>query len=224
MAILVAVVGLGLLIAAHVEDAMLCGHDWGQLRQNELADGQHVLLALKHASELGEVRLEPVLFIILDRGVLQVPNHLVDVVLQGGDFAAGIDLDESGQVAFGNCSRDVGNRSHLGSQICREPIDVVCEIFPGAGRPRNTRLTAEFAFDTYFAGNCGDLIGESCQCLDHAVNGISKFRNFTLSLDQQLPFQISVGYSGDHLRNTADLVRQVGRHEVHIISEIFPGA
>ena len=73
-------------MSSDVEDALLRGHDRGQLREDQASDGQEVALALKHAAELGEVRLEPVLLAVLQRRVLQVADHLVDVVLQGGDL------------------------------------------------------------------------------------------------------------------------------------------
>ena len=85
------------------------------------------------------------------RRVLQVADHLVDVVLQSGDFALRIDLNRTRQIAFRHRRRDVGDRAHLRRQIRGELIDVVGQVAPRAGRAGHVGLAAEFSFDTHFA-------------------------------------------------------------------------
>src|SRR5438105_4723990 len=63
-----------------VEDAVLRADDGCQLGEDHLRDREEVALALEHAGELGEVCLEPVLLRVLEGRVLQVTDHLVDVV------------------------------------------------------------------------------------------------------------------------------------------------
>src|SRR5207245_926812 len=50
----------------HVEDAVLRADDRCQLGEDHLRDREEIALALEHAGELGEVRLEPVLLRVLE--------------------------------------------------------------------------------------------------------------------------------------------------------------
>ena len=71
--------------------------------------GVQVALPLQHASELGEIGLEPVLFLIAFRRSPEVADHGVDVVFQLGDFAAGFHLNGTSQVALGDGGGDFGD-------------------------------------------------------------------------------------------------------------------
>ena len=59
--------------------------------------GLEVLLPLHHAREPGEVGLQPVLLGVLLGRLLQVDDHLVDVVFERGDLALRFDGDRSRQ-------------------------------------------------------------------------------------------------------------------------------
>ena len=65
-----------------VEHAVLRGDDRREFGEDQFADREHIFLALQHAGELGQVGFEPVLLVVLDGRVLQVADHLVDVVLR----------------------------------------------------------------------------------------------------------------------------------------------
>lgn len=79
-----------------VNRALLRLDQRGEFREQHLADGEQVALALQHARELRQVRLQPVLFLVpLGRGP-QIVDHRVDVVLQFRHFAARLDLDGPG--------------------------------------------------------------------------------------------------------------------------------
>jgi hypothetical protein len=52
-----------------------------QLREHHAADVRQIALPLKHAAELGQIRLEPVLLGVLLRRIAQVADHFVDRVL-----------------------------------------------------------------------------------------------------------------------------------------------
>src|ERR1700736_5555627 len=71
----------------YVEDALLCVYQRGQLRQYHLGDGLHVALSLQHSCESSEIGLEPVLLGVLLSSILEIKNHLVDIVLQRRDLA-----------------------------------------------------------------------------------------------------------------------------------------
>ena len=81
-------------VAEHLIHRTLLGvHERRKLRQQELAHRDQIALPLKHAGELREVGLEPVLLLVAVGRPPQVVDHRIDVVFQFGNFAAGLDLD-----------------------------------------------------------------------------------------------------------------------------------
>jgi hypothetical protein len=76
-----------------VEHGLVRPHHRHQLRKNQPAHRHQVALPLQHAAELGEVRLEPVLLGVLLGGFAQVPDHLVDVVLERRHLALRVERD-----------------------------------------------------------------------------------------------------------------------------------
>ena len=195
-----------------------------QLGKQQLRHGQQVALALHHAGELGDVGLQPVLLGVLARGLRQVDDHLVDVVLQRRHFALRFDRDRPRQVALGHGGRHFGDGAHLGGQVGGELIDVVRQIAPDAGRARHAGLAAELAFDADFARHGRHLVGERRQRVDHAVDGVGQLGDFALGFEHQFALQVAVGHRGHDFGDAAHLGGQVGRHEVHVVGEIFPGA
>ena len=131
----------------HVEDAVLRGDQRGQVGEDELRHRRQVALALQHAAELGQVGLEPVLLHVLPRGVAQVADHLVDVVLELRHLALRLDRDGPGEVALGHRRGHVGDGAHLGGQVGGELVHVVGEVAPDAGGARHAGLAAQLAFD-----------------------------------------------------------------------------
>src|SRR5205823_3355562 len=128
--------------------------------QDQVGDRPQVTLTLQHAGVLRNVRLQPVLVPVLDRGIGQVPNHLIDLVFEQGDLATGVHPDGSGHVAFGDGSGNLGNRAHLGREVGGQLVDVVGQVLPGPGGARHTRLPPELAFVADLAGDGGDLVGK----------------------------------------------------------------
>src|SRR5207302_1938341 len=74
------------------------------------------------------------------------------------------------------------------------------------------------------AGYGGDLIGEGCERVDHAVDGIGQLGDFAFGFQNQFAFEIAVRDGGDDLGDAAHLSGQVGRHEIHVVGEILPGS
>ena len=104
--------------AFHLIDGALLSVDEGrQLGEHHLADGIEVALPLEHARELGEVGLEPVLLVVALGGETQVADHGVDVVLELGHLAAGLDLNRARQVALRHGRRDLGDGADLRRQV-----------------------------------------------------------------------------------------------------------
>src|SRR5207247_933755 len=149
------------LAARHrAEDGVRGRHDRRQLGEDHPAHGEQVALALQHPGELGEVGLQPVLLRVLLGGLLEVADHLVDVVLQLLDLALRHDVDGAGEVALGHGGSDLRDGPHLGGEVGRELVHVVGEVLPRARRAGNEGLAAELALDAQLAGHGRDLLGQ----------------------------------------------------------------
>ena len=195
-----------------------------QFVEQQPADGIEFALALQHAGELGQVGLEPVLLAVALRGLAQVEDHRVDVVFQFRHFAFRIDLDGARQIALGHRGRHFGDRAHLRGQVGRQQVDVAGEILPGAGGAGYVRLSAQAAIDAHFARDVGHLVGERRQSVGHVVDGFGQGRDLALGLHGQLLAQIAVRDRSHHLHDAAHLFGEVGRHEVHVVGQVLPGA
>ena len=68
------------------------------------------------------------------------------------------------------------------------------------------------------------MIRKSGQRLGHAIDGVGELGDFAFRLDKQLLLQVAVGDRCNNSRDTTHLIRQVPRHEVHAVGQIFPSA
>src|SRR5579859_5249099 len=201
---------------------MLRVNQGSQLRQDHLRDRHQVTLALQHSREPGEVRLEPVLFSVLLRRLLEVADHLVDVVLEDRDFSARLNADGSRQVAFGHGRRHFGDGAHLRGERGRQLVYVVGQVAPRAGGARHFGLTAETSLDAHLARDSGDLLGKHGERVSHAVDGFDKLGDLALRLERQLAFEASIGDRRDHASDAAHLVGEVARHRVDVVGQVLP--
>src|SRR5207249_1256003 len=213
-------------VAGHhaVENPVFSVHDRGELGQDHLRDCHRVALALQHAREPRQVGLQPVLLLVLLRGLAQVADHLVDVVFEVGHLSGRIDPDRPGQVARGHRRRDLGDGSHLGGQRRRQLVDVVSEVAPRARGPGHVRLAAESSLGADLAGHRGDLLGEDGERGGHAVDGVGELGDLALGLEGELASQVAVRDRRDHARDAAHLVGEVGRHRVDVVGQVLPDA
>ena len=137
---------MAIVAAVNIENALLGFDQRSKFRQDHLRDSLHVPLALEHPREASEICLQPILLSIFLRGVLEIKDHLIDVVFQRGDFALRLDRDRSSEVAFGHRRRYLGDRAHLIGQVGRQPVNVVGQIAPRSGRAGHVCLPAELSF------------------------------------------------------------------------------
>jgi hypothetical protein len=162
--------------AAHriheVEDPVLHTDHRRQLGQDQLSHRHQVLLALQHARELRQVCLQPILLGVFFRGVAQITNHLIDVVLERCDLAERLHLNTACEVALGHRSGDFGDRAHLRGQIGGELVDVVGQVAPGSGGAWHVGLSAELSFATDLACHRGDLGGKRGQGVNHFIDRV----------------------------------------------------
>ena len=208
----------------HEERAVVRGNQRSELAHDQPRHRVQVLLALHHRAELGQVRLEPVLLLVLLRGLTQVDDHLVDVVLELRDLAFRLDGDGAGQVALGHRRGDLADGADLGGQRGGQLVDVVGQLPPGAGGVGHLGLAAQLALDAHLARHAGDLIGECAQRVRHVVDGLGQRGHLALGVDEELLAEIAVGDGRHHAGDAAHLGGQVARHEVHVVGEVLPHA
>ena len=158
------------------------------------------------------------------RESVQLVHHGVDGVLQFEDFAFHVDRDLARQVSARNGSGDLSDVSNLSRQVASHGIDGVREIFPGAADSRHLSLAAQFSLGADLAGHASHFARERVQLVHHGIDGVLKFEDFALYVDRNLAGQVSTSNGGGHLRDVADLSRQVAGHRVHGVCEIFPGS
>ena len=154
----------------------------------------------------------------------QLIHHRVHGVLELQDLALGIDRDFLREVALRDRGRDFCDVSDLGGQIIREQVDVVGQILPDAGDVWHFGLRAQLPFHADRFRDAGDLLGEDRERLGHAVERISQGRDLALRRDFQFWRQVAVGNRRDDSNDTADLGRQVRRHEIDVVGQVLPDA
>ena len=154
----------------------------------------------------------------------QLLDHGVQRFLQQQDFAAHIDGDLLGKVAAGDGGCDLGDIAHLGGQVAGHEVDVVGEVFPGAGDAGHLRLAAELAFGSDLARNARHLGGEGVELVDHGVDGVLELEDFALHVDRDLARQVAARHGRRDLGDVAHLAGEVAGHGVDVVGEVFPGA
>ena len=65
---------------------------------------------------------------------------------------------------------------------------------------------------------------ERAKLIDHRIDGVLEFEEFTFHVDGDLLRQIAVGHGGGHSGDIADLSGEIAGHEVHIVGEVLPRA
>src|SRR5262249_46031434 len=83
----------------------------------------------------------------------QLFAHRVDRPFQLEDLAVDVDGDLAAEVAVGDRDRDLGDVSDLAGEVRRHRVDVVGQVFPGAGDAGDDGLAAELALGADLAGD-----------------------------------------------------------------------
>ena len=205
-----------------VHHALLRVDERRELREQHLRDRVQVALALHHAAELREVRLQPVLLGVALGSPAEVADHRVDVVLELRHLAARVHLDRPREVALGDRGGDLGDRTHLRREVRGEQVHVVGEVLPGAGDAGHLRLAAELAVGADLARDPRHLGGERVELVDHRVEGVLQLQDLALDVDRDLAREVAVGDGGGDLGDVAHLRREVRRHRVHVVGQVLP--
>src|SRR5439155_179005 len=153
---------------------------------------------------------------------VQLIDHRVHGFFELQDFAADIDGDLLREIAISNRDGDVGDVANLGRQVTGHGVDAVRQVLPGAGDPGHGGLAAELAFGADFAGDAGDFGGERIQLIDHRVDRFFELQDFAMDVDGDFLREVAVGHGDCNFGDVADLSRQITRHEVDALGQIFP--
>jgi hypothetical protein len=98
-------------------------------------------------------------------------RHVVDGFGQSGNFTFGFDGQLLFQAAVSRRRDDLNDAADLPREVRGHNVDVVGQIFPGAGDPRHDRLAAELPFGADFARDAGHFSGEGVELIDHRIDG-----------------------------------------------------
>src|ERR1700681_576683 len=155
---------------------------------------------------------------------VELVDHRVDGGFELEHLALDVDGDLLRKIALRDGGGDVGDVAHLRREVRRHEVDVVGEIFPRAGHALHVGLTAEPPFGADLARDAGGFRRERVELVDHRVDGAFELGHLAAHVDGDLLREIAAGDGGRHVRDVADLVRQVRGHRVHRVGEIFPRA
>ena len=206
------------------ERAVLPAHQRDQLAHHQVGHHAQVTLALHQAGDPGQVGLQPVLLFVGDGGLPQRPDHRVDVVLEVGDLALGLDRDRAGQVPGGHRAGHLGDRAHLAGEVARQLVDVLRQPLPGAGHALDLGLATETALAAHLLGDPGHLGGERRELVDHRVDRGLQLQDLAAGVHVDLLRQVALGHRRGDLGDVADLAGQVVRHRVDVVGQVLPGA
>ena len=151
-------------------------------------------------------------------------GHIVDGVRERRDFALRLHGQILFQVAVGDRRHNLDDAANLFGQVGGHEVHGIGQILPGTGDAGDLGLTAEFALGADLARHAGDFARERVQLVDHRVDGIFQFENFTLHVDRDLARQVASRHGRGHFGDVADLCRQVRRQQVDVVGEVLPGA
>ncbi len=154
----------------------------------------------------------------------ELVDHRVDGVLQLQDLPAGIHVDLLREIAARDGRRHLRDLPHLRSEVPGHEVDRVGQLLPRAGHAVHPRLTAEPSLRAHVPRHPRDLVGERGQLVDHRVDGVLQLQHLAGDVDRDLLRQIAVRHRRRHLRDVADLTRQVAEGRVHRVGEVLPRA
>ncbi len=101
-------------------------------------------------------------------------------------------------------------------------VDGIGQVLPRAGDARHQRLAAELAVGADLARHARDFTGKGVELVDHRVDGLLQLQDFAADVHGDFLRQIAAGDGGRHLGDVAHLGREIARHEIDVVGEIFP--
>ena len=117
---------------------------------------------------------------------VELVNHRVDGIFQFQNLASNVYSNLLREVAVCHGSRYLCDVAYLAGQIARHEVDVVGQVLPRSGNACHLRLPAEFPFRSHFTSNTRYLRSKGAKLIDHRVDGVLEFQDFTLHIDGDL--------------------------------------
>src|SRR5207244_611166 len=117
-----------------------------------------------------------------------------------------------------------GDVAHLGSEVAGHGVDVVRQIFPGAGDAGDDGLAAQLAVGADLARHAGHFSGGGADLIDHRIDGCLELQDFAVNVHGDLLGQVAGGDGNGHLGDVAHLRGEVARHQVDVLGEVLPDA
>src|SRR5205085_2895373 len=122
---------------------------------------------------------------------VKLVHHDVDGVFEFENFAAHVDGDFAAQVAVSDGGRDFSDVADLRGKVTCHGVDRFALLVPLPIYAVHNRLTTEFSFSADFAGHAGDFSGEGVELVDHDVDGVLQFENFTAHVHGDFAAQVA---------------------------------
>ena len=155
---------------------------------------------------------------------IELIHHGVDGILQFQHFALHFHSNFLRQVAIGHRRGDFSDVAYLTGEVRGQQIDIVCQVFPGAGNAFDVGLTAQLTFCTHLASDTGDFRRKGIEPIHHGVEGIFQLQDFSLGFHRNLFGEIPIRHRCGHIGDVAHLIGEVGCHKVDVVRQFFPGA
>src|SRR5262249_17823433 len=133
-----------------------------------------------------------------------------------------IDRDLARQVPARHSGRDLRDIADLVGQIAAHGVHRVGEVLPRTGDTRHDGLPAELSISAYFTRDARHFRCERTQLVHHRIDGFLELKDFAAYVDGNFFRKVTVGHRDRHLGNVANLSRQVIRHGVHVLGQVFP--
>src|SRR5207245_2101516 len=111
---------------------------------------------------------------------VELIDHRVDGVLELENLALDVDGDLPGEVTVGDGGGDVRDVADLVGELTGHQVDVVGEVFPGAGDSGDLRLSTELALSAHLASDARHFEAEGAELVDHRVHDPRRFQELTL--------------------------------------------
>src|SRR5206468_4131287 len=129
-----------------------------------------------------------------------------------------------GKISIRHSCRDFGDVADLSGEIVRHKVDVIGKVFPRTGQTLHLSLAAEFSFGADFAGDARDFGSKRGELVHHGVDGVLQFKDFSFHIYGDFFRQVAAGYGRCDVGDVPDLSGEVGRHEIDVVGEVFPGS
>src|SRR5207248_2845285 len=86
------------------------------------------------------------------------------------------------------------------------------------------RLAAEFSFGADLARHAGDFGREGVELVDHGVDRVVQLEDFSPYVDRDVLGAVAGRDGGRDVRDVANLVGEIVRHEVDVVGQVAPRA